>query len=57
MLTDTDSVPSNEETDVVVTTDVDSPGVEEIDDGISVPTVGVVRVPVDSTLSEGVKVC
>ena len=57
MLTETDSVPSNEETDVVVTTDVDSPGVEEIDDGVSVPTVVVVTEPVIGTLSDVVKVC
>ena len=41
----------------MVTTDVDSPGVEEIDDGVSVPTVDVVDEVVEGTLSEGVKVC
>ena len=41
----------------MVTTDVDSPGVEEIDDGVSVPKVDVVDEVVEGTLSEGVKVC
>ena len=41
----------------MVTTDVDSPGVEEIDDGVSVPTVVVVTEPVIGTLSDVVKVC